>query len=148
MKTVFGYDIILRKTEDDGEGGITEKFFAGTISNSFGISPEVKESLTKADKGFKKPKVVGYQYEFGIEGLVSVKDDGETTDDLSKEDIIDMTTDGEEFDFVYGGTESGEKTRTGKLIITNYSESSNSEDEATYSVSCRGTVPLAKSTVE
>ncbi len=147
MKTVFGYNIIFRIEEDDGLGGTVEKLIAGTTSNTFTITPEVKETITKEDKGFKKSKVTGYGYEFTAEGLVNISESGDTGDKLSKSDIISLTISGGEISFVYGGTEAGDKVIKGKVIITGYTENSDSENEATYSINFKGVTEFEEDTV-
>jgi predicted secreted protein len=142
MKTVFGYNILFRIND-----GGTEKYLAGTTSNSFSITPEVKDSITKADKGFKKSKVTGYGYEFSAEGLVNMSESGDTSKDLTKSEIIALTTAGGEIDFTYGGAGSGDEIIKGKVIITGYSENSDSENEATYSVNFRGVSEFTTGTV-
>lgn len=147
MKTVFGYNILFRIEADDGQGGTIEKYFAGTTSNSFNLTPEVKETITKADKGFKKSKVTGYGYEFSADGLVNISEEGDAGDKLSKDDIIQLTTQGNELTFIYGGSESGDKVIKGKVIISGYTENSDSENEATYSVTFKGVEEFTFETV-
>jgi hypothetical protein len=147
MKTVLGYNLMFRAVEDDGAGGTIERLFAGTTSNTFTITPDVKESITKANKGFKTRKVTGYQYEFSAEGLVMVAEDGDTGDEITKDDLIDFIINKTSLDFVYGGDQVGDVVRKGKVIITGYTENSDSENEATYSVNFAGTVDLTKETL-
>lgn len=142
MKTEFGYNILFRI--DDGG---TERYIAGTTANTFSVTPEVKESLTKADLGFKKAKVTGYGYEFSAEGLVNLSEDGDSGNELAKEEIIQLTTAGGELDFVYGGKAEGDKIIKGKVIITGYSENTDSENEATYSINFRGVTSFTHDTV-
>jgi len=142
MKTAFGYNILFR-IDDAG----VEKYLAGTTANTFNITPEVKESITKVDKGFKKAKVTGYGYEFSAEGLVMLAEDGDTGDELTKADIISLATAGGELNFIYGGDQDGDAVLKGKVIVTGYSENSDSENEATYSVNFRGVEAFTPDTV-
>lgn len=135
--TVLGYNIILKA---DG------KKFAGTTSNSFSISPETKDSITKDDEGVKRKVVTGYTWECGVEGLVMIKNTGETTL-LDRNDIMGLVKAGTVVEVVYGPIASGSKVQTGDAIITAFSESSDSENEGTYSITLGGTGELTESTL-
>ena len=62
-KKILGYNITLK---------VGEKVFAATTSNSFDITPNVKESQTKDDEGTKNKTVSGYEYSFGIDAVVEL----------------------------------------------------------------------------
>lgn len=139
MNDVNGFDIVFKA------GG---KLFAGTKSNSFNINSKVKESLTKEDRGTTRKRVVGYDTDFGIDGVMQVREsaDTNTATHADRDDIIAMITAGNELDYVYGSVGSGDKSYKGKMIITSYSESTDAEGEATYSISCQGTSKLTTET--
>ena len=67
-KKILGYNITLK---------IGERVFAATTSNSFDITPNVKESQTKDDEGTKNKTVSGYEYSFGIDAVVELTEEGE-----------------------------------------------------------------------
>lgn len=136
---VNGYDIVFSVLS-----GEQKKIFAGTKSNSFNINPKVKESLTKEDRGTTRKRVIGYDTDFSIDGVMQVAEDLETTK-VDRIDIIKMVTDGAEFEFVYGSDTKGDTCYKGKMIITAYSETTDAEGEATYSLSCQGTTKLTPS---
>ncbi|MBN2744522.1 MAG: hypothetical protein JXR39_11575 [Marinilabiliaceae bacterium] len=139
--TVLGYNILLKATIES-----VEKKFAGTTSNSFSISAETKDSITKDDVGAKRKVVTGYSWEAGVEGLVTIKDTGETAI-LDRNDLIEMVKSGTEIDVVYGPAGSGAKVQKGKAVITAWSESTDSESEGTYSVTLGGTSALTGQTI-
>lgn len=140
-QSLLGYNILLKATV-----GSVEKYFAATKSNNFAISPEIKESVTKDDRGVKRKVFTGYSWEMGIEGIVSVKDSGET-DVLDKDDLIAMAKAGTLIEVVYGSTATGSKVQKGTAIITAYSENSEAEEEATYSATLGGMSPLVEATI-
>lgn len=142
--TILGYNIVIKILVDDGADGITEKKFLGITSNTFGIEPKTKESITKDDEGFTRTRVTGYNYNFGAEGLIMVKEDGGPDEEMDRDDIMDQVIEGTEFEFIYGPKSEGAKNRKGKAVITNFQESTNSEDEGTFTLSARGTSKLEK----
>lgn len=139
-ESILGYNILFKATING-----VDKIFAGVTTDSLAINPEVKETITKEDRGFKKSKTTGYGYEFSIGGIARINGEGETnTIDIEalremqvKEEYIDQ-----EWDFVYGTFEEGRQILTGKFKFGPYSEDSNSEDEATWQVACKGTSPF------
>jgi predicted secreted protein len=122
----------------------TKKLFAGTKTNSFNINPRVKESITKEDRGTTNKKITGYDTEFGVEGVMEINSEEEKTKRVDREDIIDLVTAGEPLEYVYGDATPGNTVRKGKMVITAYSESTDAEGEATYSLSCAGITKMTK----
>jgi hypothetical protein len=135
--TLLGYNLILKADT---------KTFAAVTSNSFSMSPEIKDSITKDDVGVKRKVQTGYSWEIAAEGLVTVKESGETTI-IDRNDIIAAIKAKTVFDVVYGQTTSGSKVQAGEAIITAFSESSDSENEATYSVTLGGVSALTEQTL-
>ena len=125
-KKILGYNITLK---------VGEKVFAATTSNSFDITPNVKESQTKDDEGTKNKTVSGYEYSFGIDAVVELTEEGEKATR-----IVEMTLLGEPVDFVY--SVKGGKAYKGKAIISAFSEKSDSENEATISLTLQGVSKL------
>jgi len=143
-KVLLGYNIGIRII--DGED---VKIVVGTTSNNFSISPELKERITKDDKGFKRSTKTGNAYEFTVEALSQIKDTGET-EIMDRDDIIDLALaigEDAEFEFYYGPIAPGSKVRKGKAIISNFSEASDSENDATMSISCTGVTALTNYTI-
>ena len=135
--TVLGYNIIIKSND---------KKFLGVTSNSFSISPETKDSITKDDLGVKRSIVTGYTWEAGVEGLVMVKTSGETTV-IDRNDIMAMAKAGTIVEVTYGQFAVGSKVQVGNAIVSAFSESTDSENEGTYSVTLKGTGALAEETV-
>lgn len=141
METILGYNIILQATIDT-----VKKTFAGTTSNNFSITPETKDSITKADAGVKRKVSTGYAWEITGEGLICVKETGETTL-IDKNDLIEMAKNATPIDVVYGQTAVGSKVQKGTAIITAYSEATDAENEGTYNFSLGGTSQLTTETI-
>ena len=135
MSQINGYNIVFKAGE---------KLLAGTTSNTFNITPKVKESLTKEDLGTTNKTVTGYDSDFSVEGVMELNDTEQKTTRLDREDIIDMVLAGNPLDFVYGDFAEGRTRRKGKMIITSYSESTNADGEATYSLACASISKLEK----
>ena len=91
-KKILGYNITLK---------IGERVFAATTSNSFDITPNVKESQTKDDEGTKNKTVSGYEYSFGIDAVVELTEEGEKATRIGRDEAVEMTLLGEPIDFVY-----------------------------------------------
>ena len=141
-KAINGYEVIFA-AEISGQ----KKLFAGTTSNTFNLNPKVKESITKEDKGTTNKKITGYDTEFTVEGVMELNEETEETARLDVHDVIDLVTAGEPVDFVYGGSANGDTVYKGKMVITAYSETTDAEGEATYSLTCAGITKLTKGTV-
>lgn len=143
-KVLLGYNIGIRVID-----GATESIVVGTTSNNLSISPKLKERITKDDNGFKRSTKTGYNYEFTVEALSQIKDTGET-EVMDRDDIIDLALalgDAAEFEFYYGPIEPGSAVKKGKAIISNFSEASDSENDATISISCTGVTELTDYTI-
>lgn len=120
---VEGYNIAFKV------GG---KTFAGRTQDDLTITPTTKESITKDDQGQKQLTVIGYEVTFSCQGMVEVT--GSSTSKMTRDDIIDMAlATGSSYNFVYDC--DGGKSYSGICVCTGYSESSNSEDTATWTVS-------------
>jgi hypothetical protein len=121
---VEGYNIALK---------VGNKTLAGRTQDDLSITPTTKESITKDDAGNKESRVVGHEVTFSCQGLVDVT--SSSTTKMNRDDIIALalaTGNAAEVTVVY--TCEGGDTYTGSAVCTGYSESSNSEDEATYTV--------------
>lgn len=138
MAQINGYNILFKQGD---------KLFAGTTSNTFSLTPKVKESLTKEDEGTTNKVVTGYDSEFSVEGVMELNEEEQKTERLDREDIIRLAKAGEALDFVYGNPAPGSVVQKGKMIITSYSETTNADGEATYSLSCSGVSKLTEETV-
>lgn len=138
MGQINGFNIVFKTSE---------KLLAGTTSNTFNINPRVKESLTKEDTGTTRKIVTGYDSEFSVDGVMELNETEEKTKRLDREDVIDLVLAGKENEFVYGDTAPGSIVRKGKMIITSYSESTNADGEATYSLGCAVVSKLTKDTL-
>jgi predicted secreted protein len=125
---VAGYNIAFKI------GGST---LAGRTQDDLTIAARTKDSITKDDAGETQSSITGHDITFRATGLVDVTGG---TGKIDRDDIIEdalKTGSSAVIAFTYE-TASG-KTLSGNCIITNYSESSNSEDDATYTVDFKTT---------
>lgn len=139
---INGFDIVFRAVVDG-----QKKLFAGTKSNTFNINPKVKESITKENKGTSSKKIVGYDTEFSVDGVMEINEKEETTKRLDRDGVIDLVIAGNPLDYTYGNLGVGNTIRKGKMVITSYSESTDAEGEATYSLSCAGISKMDKEVI-
>ena len=116
-QSINGYDIIFQAVV-----GEQKKLFAGTKSNNFNLNPKVKESITKEDKGTSNKKITGYDTEFTVDGVMEINEAEEKTKRPAP----------------------GNTVYKGKMVITGYSENTDAEGEATYSLNCSGITKLTK----
>lgn len=134
MSAVLGYNILLKKDS---------KSFAGVTQDDLSIDAEVKESITKEDAGNKKYTVTGHNVSFSVTGIVKLLDTSATA--IDRDDIIALaltTGDDAEIDVVY--SMNGADSYQGSAIVESYKETSNSEEEATYTLNMRVTGAFTK----
>lgn len=130
---VIGYNIAFKANG---------KTFCGRTQDDLTIAATVKESITKDDQGEQQVVVVGHDVTFSCSGIIVV---GETeATKLNRDEIIALSLlkgANAVVPIVY--TVEGGTTYEGNAIITNYTESSNSEDNATYGIDFRVTGGLS-----
>lgn len=125
---VAGYNIAFKI------GGST---FAGRTQDDLTIAARTKESITKDDQGATQSSINGHDITFRATGLVDVTGG---TNILDRDDIIeDVLKTGSSAIHAFTYTTTGGKVLSGNCVITNYSESSNAEDDATYTIDLRTT---------
>ena len=125
---VAGYNIAFKI------GGST---FAGRTQDDLTIAARTKESITKDDQGSTQSSINGHDITFRATGLVDVTGG---TNILDRDDIVeDVLKTGSSAILAFTYTTTGGKVLSGNCVITNYSESSNAEDDATYTIDLRTT---------
>ena len=128
MSTVQGYDILFK---------LNSKMVVGETSSSLDISAKVKESLSKADKGNTRREVSGHDVTFSINGAMELVDDSGTTTSLDADDLIDLSLKvGNQAAIPFTYVRGTGKAYQGNMIITGYSESSDADGNATYTLNC------------
>ena len=124
---VAGYNIAFKI------GGST---LAGRTQDDLTIAARTKESLTKDDSGDAQVAVTGHDITFRATGLV----DTTSTTQINRDDLIaDALLTGSSAVLAFTYTAPSGTSISGNCVITNYSESSNSSDDATYTVDFRVT---------
>ena len=116
----------------------------GRTQEDLTVTPTVKESITKEDAGSKKFSVVGQEVTFKVSGLMEF--DGIATSKLDSDALLEQslkTGSAAEITAIY--ERSGGDSYTGTVIMTGYNESTNSEDEGTYSADFKVTGAFTKS---
>ena len=107
---------------------------AGRTQDDLTIAARTKESLTKDDAGATQVAVSGHDITFRATGLVDVTSGTAITRDALIAKAL-LTSSSAVFDFQYAT--NGNDLLSGQCVITNFSESSNSSDDATFSVDFR-----------
>ena len=126
---VPGYNIAFK---------IGNKTLAGRTQDDLTIAAKTKESLTKDDVGSTQVSITGHDVTFRATGLIDVTSGSSSI--LDRDDIIvDVLKTGAQAILAFTYTTASGKTLSGNCVITNYSESSNSSDDATYTVDFRVT---------
>lgn len=136
---VLGYNIALK---------LGTKTCLGRTQEDLTVTPTVKESITKDDNGQKQFSVVGQEVTFKVSGLIVFDDATTGTTALDGDELMDQslkTGSAAEISAVYYRGANGASYQ-GTVIMTGYSESSNSEDEATYTADFKVTGAFTKVT--
>ena len=136
MAYLEGYNIAFK---------IGGKTFAGRTQDDLTIAARTKESLTKDDAGSAQVSVSGHDITFRATGIVELGSD--TSAKMFRNTMIAtalLTGSSAVLAFKYMPT--GGQAYGGNCIITNYSESSNSSDDATYTIDFRVTGEMTTTT--
>ena len=136
---VLGYNIALK---------LGTKTCLGRTQEDLTVTPTAKESITKDDAGSKQFAVVGQEVTFKVSGLVTFDDTTNTTTTMDGDDLMDQslkTGSAAEISAQYYRGANG-AAYAGTVIMTGYSESSNSEDETTYTADFKVTGAFTKVT--
>lgn len=124
---VAGYNIAFK---------IGTKTLAGRTQDDLTIAARTKESLTKDDSGNAQVSITGHDITFRATGLV----DTTSTTQVNRDDLLaDALLTGNSAVLAFTYTAPSGTSISGNCVITNYSESSNSSDDATYTVDFRVT---------
>ena len=124
---VAGYNIAFK---------IGTKTLAGRTQDDLTIAARTKESLTKDDSGNAQVSITGHDITFRATGLV----DTASTTQVNRDDLLaDALLTGNSAVLAFTYTAPSGTSISGNCVITNYSESSNSSDDATYTVDFRVT---------
>lgn len=129
---VPGYNIAFKLdtlTSGDPDAAYT---IAGRTQDDLTIAARTKESLTKDDSGATQVAIVGHDITFRATGLVDVTGAGA---DLTRDDIIDLMLAADAIEFFY--IVDGGAGYSGTCVMTNYTESSNASDDATFTADFR-----------
>ena len=125
---VLGYNIALK---------INGKTCIGRTQEDLSVSPTVKESITKDDAGAKKFSVTGHEVTFSVNGLMEY-DGAAGTTKLDNNDLLAQSLKkGTEAEVPCVYDRGSGQSYQGTAIMTRYSESTNSEDEGTYTAEFR-----------
>jgi len=126
MAAELGYNIAFK---------IGGKTLTGRTQDDFNITPITKESITKDDAGNKNQQITGQDVTFSCQGLVVLSLASGETNKLTRDEIVEMAlATGPSAVYAFTYRPSSGKQLSGNCVVTGYSESSNSEDEATYTV--------------
>ena len=136
MAYLDGYNIAFK---------IGGKTFAGRTQDDLTIAARTKESLTKDDAGATQVAVTGHDITFRATGVIEIGTD--TAAKMYRNTMIaNALLTGNSAVLAFKYMPSGGQAYGGNCIITNYSESSNSSDDATYTVDFRVTGAMTPTT--
>ena len=136
MSRVPGYNIALK---------LGTKICIARTQEDLSVTPNIKESITKEDNGSKQFSIVSQEVTFKVTGLMEF--DGTATSKLDSDALMEQslkTGSAAEIAAVYDRG-SGDKY-AGTVIMTGYSESTNSEDDGTYTADFKVTGAFTKQT--
>jgi hypothetical protein len=128
MGKIRGYNVILK---------LNDKLFKGVTENTFKMTPEMEESLTKEDLGKPKMELIDCPAELTITSLMCIKETGETDSHMDVADARTAVKSGALLPFVYGEQTAGAPIVSGSVRITDYSENTNSKDVGQVSITVK-----------
>ena len=133
---VNGYNIALK---------IGGKTMVGRTQDDLTIAATVKESIDKDDAGTKRFSVTGHEVTFKVSAMMSVDAVGSGVQKVNRNFLIEqaLKESSAAVVVVTYACANGD-SYTGNAIMTNYSESSNAEDEATLSADFKVTGAFSK----
>ena len=133
---VNGYNIALK---------IGGKTIVGRTQDDLTIAATVKESIDKDDEGTKRFSVTGHEVTFKVSAMMSVDEVGSGVQKVNRNFLIEqaLKKSSAAVVVVTYACANGD-SYTGNAIMTNYSESSNAEDEATLSANFKVTGAFSK----
>lgn len=109
---------------------------AGSVQDDMTIAARTKERITKDDAGVTDLSVIGQDVTFRVSGICIVYPDDESGPP-ARDWWLGQILAGTEFPFFY--VMDGGVTVSGTAVMTNYSESSNATDDATFTADFRVT---------
>ena len=133
---VNGYNVALK---------IDDKTIVGRTQDDLTIAATVKESIDKDDAGTKRFSVTGHEVTFKVSAMMSVDEVGSGVQTVNRNFLIEqaLKKSSAAVVVVTYACANGD-SYTGNAIMTNYSESSNAEDEATLSADFKVTGAFSK----
>ena len=133
---VNGYNIALK---------IGGKTIVGRTQDDLTIAATVKESIDKDDEGTKRFSVTGHEVTFKVSAMMSVDAVGSGVQKVNRNFLIEkaLKKSSAAVVVVTYACANGD-SYTGNAIMTNYSESSNAEDEANLSADFKVTGAFTK----
>jgi len=126
---IEGYNIAFK---------IGDKTLAGRTQDDLTIAARTKESLTKDDQGATQVAVTGHDITFRASGLIELGSDT-AAKSFRNTMLANALRTGSQAVLAFKYIATGGQGYSGNCIITNYSESSNASDDATYTVDFRVT---------
>ena len=131
MAIVAGYNIAFKIGSGSGA-----KTLAGRTQDDLTIAARTKESLTKDDSGNAQVSITGHDITFRATGFV----DTASSTAIDRDTLIaDALLTGSSAVLAFTYTAPSGTSISGNCVITNYTESSNSSDDATYTIDFRVT---------
>ena len=136
MSRVIGYNIALK---------LGNKTCIGRTQEDLTVTPTMKESITKDDQGNKQVAITGQEVTFKVTGLMEFN--GTDTTKLDSDALLEQSLKkGAAAEIAAQYMRTGGDTYGGTVVMTGYTETSNSEDEAQYTADFKVTGAFTKVT--
>lgn len=118
-------------------GAASALLIAGHTDASYDITPEIEETLIKADAGVKQLEVIGTDEQFTVDMLQMIKASGEAATHYDFVDLRKACRAGTQLPFSYGWHAAGKPICTGTVMIMKYNEKNGSSGIGTASVTVK-----------
>ena len=116
---------------------LNNKLIAGETQSDLSIAATEKSSLTKADKGNAQTEISGHEITINVNGVMTIGDEGAATAMDGDALIAQALKVGEDAKIPFVYVREGASSYSGTAVMTSYSESTNAEGEATYSMTLK-----------
>jgi hypothetical protein len=141
---VRAYNVVMKLATTGSQA--TALLIAGHTDAGYDITPEVEETLIKANNGVKQLEVISTDEQFTIDSLMMMKASGETATHTDFVDMRKACRAGTLLAFSYGWHTSGKPICTGTVMILKYSEKTGPSGTGTTSITVKVIGSLTETT--
>jgi hypothetical protein len=130
-----GYNFVMKVGAPGAQSAAL--LVAGHTDASYDITPEIEETLIKANLGVKQLEVIGTDEQFTVDMLQMIKATGESASHYDFVDLRKACRAGSTLPFSYGWHASGKPICTGNVMIMKYNEKNGASGIGTASVTVK-----------